>query len=303
MIKSFTITNYVGDSIKLELTRPDKSGFVVKSITGLGPTKATINTTKTATHHGSLYNSAQLEQRNIVMNLEFYQGSVETIEEIRHKSYKYFPEGQSITILAEVDNRLAEITGYVESNEPDIFSKTEGCAISIICPDPFWYSKDTNTKVFSGVEPAFEFPFENNSLKEPLLELGLIMNKTEEVITYTGDAEVGITITIHALGEVSDIAIYNVTTREIMNINTNKIATLTGSGIVAGDTIIIKTQQGDRSIFLLRDGVNINILNSLDKGCKWFTLSKGDNRFAYTATTGSSNLQFSVTNKIVYNGV
>lgn len=32
MIKSVTVTNYLGDSVKLELMRPEKSGFIVKSI-------------------------------------------------------------------------------------------------------------------------------------------------------------------------------------------------------------------------------------------------------------------------------
>lgn len=45
MIKSITVTNYLGDSIKLELARPEESGFVVKSVTGLGPGSANINTT------------------------------------------------------------------------------------------------------------------------------------------------------------------------------------------------------------------------------------------------------------------
>ena len=73
MIKSFTITNYLGESIELELTRPDLSGFIVKSVEGLGPAKASINTTITATRDGTIYNSSILDQRNITMDLEFYQ--------------------------------------------------------------------------------------------------------------------------------------------------------------------------------------------------------------------------------------
>ena len=37
MIRTITVKNYLGDSIKLNLARPEESGFVVKSITGLGP--------------------------------------------------------------------------------------------------------------------------------------------------------------------------------------------------------------------------------------------------------------------------
>ena len=76
----------------------------------------------------------------------------------------------------------------MESNEPDIFSDKEGCNISIICPDPFFYSLKTNKTMFSGIEPAFEFAydediddyvFSNESLDEPLIETGIITNETE----------------------------------------------------------------------------------------------------------------------------
>ena len=64
-------------------------------------------------------------------------------------------------MLIETDNRQAEIEGYVESNDPTIFSKDEGSDISIVCPNPFFYSagKDgINTTIFYGVEALFEFP-------------------------------------------------------------------------------------------------------------------------------------------------
>ena len=123
----------------------------------------------------------RLDKRNIVMNLIFLQSPIETIEDIRQKSYKYFPIKKKIYITIETDNHISETEGYVESNEPDIFSDMEGTSISIICPNPFFYSKKLNETIFSGVESAFEFPFENNSITEPLLELGFIQNKTEQI--------------------------------------------------------------------------------------------------------------------------
>ena len=46
MIYSFAITNYLGDRIKLELGKPESLGLPHKSVTGLGPVKATVNTTE-----------------------------------------------------------------------------------------------------------------------------------------------------------------------------------------------------------------------------------------------------------------
>lgn len=304
MIKSITVTNYLGDSLVLNLARPEESGFVVKSVTGLGPGTANINTTEVSTNDGGLYNSSRLSTRNIVITLGFLWK--DSIEDVRQKSYKYFPIKKKLTLLIETDNRQAEIEGYVETNDPNIFSKEEGADISIICPNPFFYSSGadgSNTTVFYGIDPMFEFPFGNESLYDALLEMGSIQNQHEKVITYNGDAEIGVTITIHAIGEASNITIYNTGTREIMKIDTEKLSALTGSGIIAGDDIVICTVKGNKSIKLLRSGKTTNILNCLDKNADWFQLAKGDNIFAYTAQSGSSNLQFKIDNRVIYEGV
>lgn len=301
MIHSVTVTNFRGDSIELVLAEPEKSGFAITNITGLGPGKATINSTEISTTDGALFNSARLSARNIVLSIRYMWK--ETIEDARQLSYRYFPIKSKVTLLFKTDNREAEIDGYVESNEPDIFSSEEGAEISIICPNPFFYSRESATTVFSGVEPGFEFPFSNEDLYLPLLEMGKIENATDKVVIYDGDAETGVWITIHAVGAAENITIYNIGTREMMRLDTDRLQTFTGSGIVAGDDIIICTIPGEKSITLLREGVTTNILNCLDRNSDWFKLAKGDNVFAYTAETGSENLQFSIENSVVYEGI
>lgn len=307
MIYSIVVTNYLGDRIKLELGKPGVSGFLIKSITGLGPAKANVNTTEVSTNDGSLFNSARLSQRNIVLDLVFINTVYgESIEDLRQKSYKYFPLKKSVELTIETDNRYVKTTGYVESNEPNIFSSQEGTQISIICPDPYFYSAGedgNNVTNFYSIDPMFEFPFSNESLDEPLLVFGEIQIKTEGVITYHGDSEIGVMIYIHAIGPATNINIYNTETREVMKINTEKISSLTGKGIVASDDIVINTAKGEKSITLIREGVSYNILNCLDKNTDWFTLAKGDNIFAFTADSGVTNLQFRVENKVIYEGV
>lgn len=305
MIKSVTITNFLGESVKIELTEGDPDhGLIISKIEGLGPPKANINTTNLATNDGSIYNSARLDQRNIVFGLLFTFSP--KIEDARHNTYKYFPIKKNLEILIETENRIVKTTGYVESNEPDIFSKQEGNQISIICTDPYFYSageNGINSTVFYGVEPLFEFAFDNDSLEDDLIEFGSIENEQEKNVYYEGDGEIGITIYIHAIGEARNITIYNTGTREVMSINTDKIKELTGSGIVAGDDIIISTVRGNKTIQLLRGGIYTNILNCLEKGSDWFTLTRGDNIFAYIAEYGSENLEFRIENRVLYEGV
>lgn len=304
MIKSIKITNYLGESLTLEMGSPDNSGLFIKKIEGLGPPKADINAKELATSDGSVYNSARATTRNIVLTLGFLFNP--TIEDMRQLTYKYFPIKQKLRFRIETDNRIAETYGYVESNEPEIFSKDEDTQISIICPDPYFYSagKDgTQVTVFSGVEAQFEFPFSNESLTENLIEIGTLQYSTEQNIYYAGDSEVGVLITIHAIGSAGTITIYNTGTREMMKIDADKIKTLTGDGIINGDDIIISTSKGDKYINLVRNGVTKNILNALDKTSDWFQLAKGDNIFAYTAASGATNLQFKIENKLIYEGV
>ena len=307
MIHSLAVTNYLGDRIRLELGRPENTGFLIKSITGLGPVKANVNTTEVATNDGSMFNSARLSQRNIVIQMAFVNTVYgEDIEEVRQKSYKYFPIKKNVELIIETDNRYVRTKGYIESNEPDIFSKQEGSQISIICPDPYFYSASedgNNITDFYSIDPVFEFPFSNESLSDPLLIFGEIQIKTEGVITYHSDSEIGVMIYIHAIGPATNINIYNTETREVMSINTTKLEALTGKGIVASDDIIINTLKGEKSITLVREGVSYNILNCLDKNTDWFTLVKGDNIFAFTAESGVTNLQFRIENKVIYEGV
>lgn len=301
MIKSITVTNYLGESIKMDLMSPEKSGFIVQKISGLGPGKADINTTEMAMSDGASYNSAKLKYRNIVLDLMFLPNP--TIEDTRQLSYKFFPIKKELILEIETDNRILEATGYVEQNDPDVFSKSESTSISIICPDPYLYSKNVSNTVFSGVDPLFEFEFENNSLTEDLIEFGEIENRKEQTVYYSGDSDIGITIIIHSLGDVGDISIFKPDARQQMIIHADKIKALTGSGIIAKDDIVICTVKRKKEIYLLREGVKTNILNCIDRDSDWFEISKGDNIFIYTAASGSSQLQFRIENNIAYEGV
>ena len=101
MIRAITVTNYLGDSIKLDLVRPEQSGFIVTSVTGLGSGKANINMTEVATNDGGLFNSSRLPSRNIVISLKYLWH--DSIEDVRQLSYKYFPIKKKLTLLIETD--------------------------------------------------------------------------------------------------------------------------------------------------------------------------------------------------------
>lgn len=301
MIYSMTVVNHLGDSLKIGLRNSDESGFLITSITGLGPGEANISTTELAAADGGVYNSARITSRNIVIEMKYLLS--DTVEEARLRSYKYFPLKKNVTLFFETEERQVYIEGYVESNNPDIFSSSETTQISIICPDPFFYAVGSQTSVFSGIEPMFEFSFCNNSLTEPLLIMGEMRNKYENLVVYEGDAETGMIITLHAVGPAKNISVYNLKTREVMKIDTDKVASIVGSAIKLGDDIVICTVRGKKSVTFKREGKEWNILNALDRDSKWLQLEIGDNTLAFDAEEGYQNLQFTIQNDLLYEGV
>lgn len=337
MIKTVTVTNYLGESLTLELSNPFDIGINVRSIEGIGPPKGNVNYTEIASGDGGQFNSARASIRNITMQLGLMP--VPTVEESRHRVYKYFPLDQQVTLRFETDKRLCEITGWVEECEPDIFSDDEVIDISIVCPDPYFYSVDSQlgTVNFSGVVDEFEFPFENSPDNEsqiyemmledngfpdlpgeyPLypvevdpadttnqyIEFASLVYRQEENVPYDGDVPTGVVMRLHAIGEVRNITIYNMDTRERIVISTDRIEAITGHDFNTGDDIIITTTRGSKSIEYVHEGISYNILNALEKDTDWFMISKGDNVFAYICEYGTEDLQFRLEYPTLYWGI
>lgn len=301
MIKSIEITNPLGEILVLELTSPEKSGFAVLDVDGLGPTKATINTSPILSVPGSVFNSASISERNITLRLRFQDNP--SIEENRKLSYKFFPLGKIVNLKVKTDTRTGLVSGYVESNDPDIFSKKQETLISIVCPDAFFKSEQVIETVFSGTVSGFSFPFSNDSLTEKQIIFGDLTLDTSASVLYLGDADTGVTIYIHFIGPASGLSIYNVDRRETMDIDSDKLVALTGSGFISGDDVVITTIKGEKSIFLTRAGEKINILNCLSVSADWFQVQRGDNLFTFTADSGQANVQLKIKHRLLFEGI
>ena len=298
MIKAVRATNYLGERVEIVLREEEpKHGLLITSIDGLGPAKANINTTDVATMDGSFYNSARQDPRNIVIHMKFTEAN--TIEQTRLNTYKYFPIKRNVDLEIETDSRIVTTTGYVESNEPEIFSKSEGNSISIICPDPNFYSNEESYTDFNNLIPNFEFPFSDD---DPI-EFGNIEISLEKNIYYDGEVEIGFIISMHVLDNPGTISIWNLLTNESMTVNASKIESIVGSGLQAGDDLIISTVRGNKTVTLTREGTSYNVLNCLGRNTDWLTLRKGDNVFAIVTDYGSERLQIQINNQTAYEGV
>ena len=70
-----------------------------------------------------------------------------------------------------------------------------------------------------------------------------------------------------------------------------------------GDTITVNTQQGEKSVTLLRNGETTNILSKRQSGSSWITFDPGVNEISYSADVGQTVLNVTVSAVQKYEGV
>lgn len=283
---SLTVQNKYGT--KMTLTN-DSRYYVVK-VTGLTPAAANINTDALAVGDGSLFNSSRVSSRNIVITLQYRSGI--NVEEARLDLYKAFKTKQWVRVFYKTSTRDVYIDGYVETFEGDLFERGQMAAVSIICPDPFFKAVESTVTDFNAVISLLEFPVEFPESGIPFSE---IRAYSEKSVVNGGDAESGVIIRCNFTGETENPAFYNLTTGEGLSV---------AFSFLRGDSLIIDTNQGSKSITLIREGVTINMLNYLVQGSAWFLLTIGDNVFTFTADDdGRENMDVVFTSTNQFEGV
>ncbi len=165
-----------------ELTHNTKD-YVVAGVQGLTRPQTSVNTSACAGIDGSFFNSARMEQRNIVIDL-ILRGD---IEGNRQRLYRIFPAKTPCTVYFKNHNRDVKIKGYVETLEGNIFSEKEQMQISIICPKPFWEDMQAVYDELSSVVKRFHFPF---SIEEPI-PIAELNGSGGVTIENKGDVETG----------------------------------------------------------------------------------------------------------------
>lgn len=228
-----------------------------------------------------------------------------SIEDSRHVSYDFFHLRKRVTLYFETDEKTVKIQGYVEENNPGIFSKQEETAISIICPDPWFYELTDAETVFSGIEALFEFPFENDSLTEKLLIMGEIKDNIVETFYYRGDVEVGFEAEIYFTGKVGTrLRIMNLDKREVLTVDLTAVATIVGKPrIDYGDMLLISTVPGNKYCILRSEGWDYDCLNAVKKESTWPMIYAGENTFGYDVSEGMENVLFRITYAVAYEGL
>lgn len=271
-----------------ELTH-DFSNYYVTDVSGLTPPATTINTAKAGIIDGTFFNSASVEERNIVISLTI-NGDIEAN---RQKLYRIFPRKTACTVYFKNANRDVKIKGYVETIECDPFVKREKAQISIICPRPYFEDLATIYAELAATLALFEFPFaieEDNPI--PFSEatdypIAEIMNE--------GDAEAGCIISIEVNDTIQGIKIINTSTQQFFYLD---------SAFVDHDKITISTISGQMGVTRERGGAKTNILNYVGANSTWLRLAPGVNYFTYAIDDGDTeDVEITFEATTLYGGV
>ena len=175
MIKTVSVVNQFGDEISTNFVGVYEAPYVITKIEGHGPVGADINLTQFATNDGAMYNSARVGERALSLTLAVVAQPGKTIEHARRWIYKTYAVKNRVTMVFTTDTGTYIMTGYVEKCEPDIFDKITKVKITIVCPDPYFYSPAKTVTSISSVKGGFEFPFADNTTKtdgEVLFSIG-----------------------------------------------------------------------------------------------------------------------------------
>lgn len=270
---------------QLELT--NNPAYSIIDVDGLYPPSATINTVTTANSDGSEFNSSRVNERNIVINF-----AIESpVEENRINLYKYIKSKQYIKLYYMNDAREVYIEGRVESMQMQLFEIKQKVQLSILCPFPFFKNVTDTVINFQSIVDMFEFPFSIDSDGVPFSEVQLLVQKS---IINNGDVVNGVIIKVQASGIALNPKIVNSDTNDIFALNVE---------LQAGDVITIDTRIGQKSVTLLREGVESNIINKLVPGSTWFQMEAGDNIFVYTADEYPENLSCTFIQTDLFEGV
>jgi hypothetical protein len=226
-------------------------------------------------------------------------------EDAKQRIYNFFPIKKMITVRIKTDRKHVYILAGVESNEFNQFASVENAVISLLCPNPYFISVVEQEVIIDGdaAVPIFEFPFENASLTEDLLEFGEILTIPTADVVYSGEVETGVLIFLSMFDYVHDVTIINTNGSQVMNLDFTGAETYFGGPVEAGDQVFINTKVGEKAIYFVRDNVFYNMINGVDIDSDWIMLNPGSNVISVSADIGQDQIETQILYRALSEGV
>lgn len=265
----------------------DGINYVVLSVSGLTPPKATVFSAKSPNKKGSKKNGSTLDERIVIIQIKL----LGNVEANRNALYAWSDTEQELKIYYRNGQKNVYCEGTVTDCDIDLFTSNEIVNIAILCNDPHLYDMQEIISEISSVMKQFTFPFAIGAEGIPFSTV----KESNTTNIFNAGAETGVKIIIKCKGEISNLRIYdaNNTTRQFY-IN----AVLRENWIVE-----IDTEGSPKTVKAFKpDGTTENLLKYVFNPT-WFTLKKGHNAFGYSADSGLSDVEMSIGFRNKYKGV
>jgi hypothetical protein len=278
MERTLIYKNHKGDMITFTYKPP----FLLSICDGFHETVGTVNSVSSAYGVGTTWNGTSIGQRDLTI-----KGTItDNIQENRLLLYDMFPLNSEGTLYYYEGNIERKITCLVEKvSIPEKKGFTRDFSISLVCPNPRFSALAATILSMATWTPAFKFKLvipKNKGIKfgtKNTTSMGTTENTTE--IDY------GMTIKFKANDTVKNPYLFNVTTRDIIQIEKT---------MSAGDQIIITTHIDNKNVIyknaVTGEEENINYL--IMYGSKYLQVPSGTNTFRSGADSGEDNLETTI---------
>lgn len=278
MERTLIYKNHKGDMITFTYKPP----FLLSICDGFHEIVGTVNSVSSAYGVGTTWNGTSIGQRDLTI-----KGTItDNIQENRLLLYDMFPLNSEGTLYYYEGDIERKITCLVEKvSIPEKKGFTRDFSISLVCPNPRFSALAATILSMATWTPAFKFKLvipKNKGIKfgtKNTTSMGTTENTTE--IDY------GMTIKFKANDTVKNPYLFNVTTRDIIQIEKT---------MSAGDQIIITTHIDNKNVIyknaVTGEEENINYL--IMYGSKYLQVPSGTNTFRSGADSGEDNLETTI---------
>lgn len=257
------------------------------SVDGLG-TDYNVYTSKNSGQDGENYNGSDAKMRNILIALDVDRADFLAQ---RNRLYSFFQPRSAGTLFYYEGDEAKKIAYYVEKVEPggDDNDATRTLTISLICPDPRFYSLSDTLTQMAIWKDMIHFPLR---IIEPV-HVTMKVNSLICNVANPSAVPMGLAVKFMASGTVTNPSLYDINRQQLMQINTT---------MHAGDVIVITTAEGNKHVRLISGGVTTEINNLMLYPLKWLQAYQGDNVFRYNASSGIDSLSVTILSTQAYWG-
>lgn len=264
----------------------DNSKFKLSNVLGITVANADISSTTIASMDGDFVNNVRTMPRDITLELTIEAD----VENTKRYISQYVKPKQTAALRMTQNSRTTQISCVVRDIDMPRYTNQATMQISLYCSNPYWEDVYyTIQEIAEALDLHYFTDYPNDMLffTDEGMPFGEYdMNRTKTFIN-DGDADVGINISIIALGEVINPAIYN-SEGEYIGVNIT---------LSAGDEVEINTEKGRKTLTLNGD----NILSKIMKGSTWLQLRTGEDEFTINSADGTeANMYFTLTYKRKY---